>query len=70
MGAMKQMLMEYQDKEPTAVLVERLIERFSTINGVNEVPTEKLVHLMNVVECEQVSRLARQYYNVYDEMGI
>lgn len=64
MGAMKQMLMEYQDKEPTAVLVERLIERFSTIDGVNEIPTEKLVHLSNVLECEHVNRLSAVYtYN-------
>ena len=65
MGAIKQFAQQCIDNLTTLQLVNMLLDRFSAMEGVNEIPVEKMIHLSNVLECEEVNRLC-QVHRIVD----
>jgi hypothetical protein len=69
MGKIKELRLEVIESIDTPELVDILLDRFSTLRDVNTVSSEKMVHLMNVIEAEHVNRLAGVYEHA-DDMGV
>jgi hypothetical protein len=61
MGVIKQFAQSCIDTMETKQLVDMLLDRFSGMEGVNDIPTDKMIHLSNVLECEHVNRLQQVY---------
>ena len=61
MGAIKQFAQSCIDALETKELVDMLNDRLSGMVGVHDIPTEKMVHLSNLLECEHINRLQHRY---------
>lgn len=58
MGKLKELAQDAIDMQETKDIAFLLQDRFSDLIGVNDVPTETLRQLINVMECALINRLA------------